>query len=537
LEETDVGKSTFVNRDWMGPAAAGVVVLTGLLSHPGQAASIIVVAVATCFWWSARGRWLTGRVGLSEQRRRSRLRHAFAGQAACVLAAWGALVLIDEVVAAGAVLLVGVCLSALAWPWPWRLDQAAEDRSRTHDPSLATQHLGAAGVLAALALGAVVALNAVAASMLTALVVGSLVDAWNERRRPHTAPPPTADIAPQVVEVAAPEPRLEQTVEYTPVFEPLDIPVAPLRPTRDPDPSRYVLFADEVVPSIEPRVEPLAAEQRPSYAEQPVEWSTQVLAADVHEPVAERPADEWWNTSQTDPPLPAGLPSSSAENVVSQARSAQQMWEDARRRAEEWTGGRSVEQPAERSATPEPMPTPEPEPMVPAPAPDSLTPPPVPDLLASDRWIPSQPPAGRRRAARSAAESSMPAAAGWGPVEPGLGRRRAERLEEPSMDESDSARRSEGRWDAGQRSAELWDEVRKETGPYTADRTDAEPEPASQPWSGVQPGLGRRIAERSDAEVFPEPRSPDPVSRGTHAAHRGGRPAEKYAGRRVAARP
>jgi hypothetical protein len=516
LEERDVGKNAFVSRDWMGPAAAGVVVLTGLLSHPDRAASIIIVTVATSFWWSARGRWLIGRVGLSEPKRRSRLRHAFAGQALCVLAAWGALVLIDEVVAAAAVLLVGVCLSALAWPWPWRLAQAAEDRKRAHDPSLAAQHLGAAGVLAALALGAVVALNAVAASMLAALVMSSLVEAWNERRRPHTVPRPRGDIAPQVVEVETPEPRLEQTVDYIPEFEPLDLPVVPVRPTSSPEPSRYVLFADEVAPKIEPSVEPLVAEQEPRDAERSVERSTQVWAAEVHEPVARKPVDEWWRSPMTDLPLsvdlpPLGLPSpvlapalsalpiptppeptapaaepvldrwsasSSPESVTSEPRSAQQMWEDARRLAEEWTGGRAVEQRAGAHSAPEW-----------ASEPNSMMPPP--DPLTSDAWTPT--PVGRR-ARQSAAESSAPAAATWESVEPGLGRRRAEPFQAPRLEEVRNA-------------------------------------------ADVQPGLGRRIAEPRDAGVFPEPRSSDAISRGLHAGEREARSAEKYTGRRVASRP
>ncbi len=306
-------RRAFVSHDWLGPIAAALVALLGLLDRPGPGVTLVVIAVVTNFGWNALGRTLISTDRLRAARRITLLRWVFAGQIGSVLAFWALLVYAGHPLLGSTVLVAGTGLGALAWPWVWRLEQAAEDRRRPYDAQLSQQHLLAAGILLVLALGSAVALTGVASALLFALVVSSLVDAWNERRRPRmtvaVSPDnvPTVEIVedePEDVEaeahtelwVAAPPSALEDVGEPTrevamhELLEPLDLPSVPLLPAPSPEP--YVLFADEVAevtaaaePVVEWAPEPVV-EWVPEPTPEPV---AQAPVAAVEEPAVEEP--------------------------------------------------------------------------------------------------------------------------------------------------------------------------------------------------------------------------------------------------------
>ncbi|MPZ94416.1 MAG: hypothetical protein GEU96_05725 [Propionibacteriales bacterium] len=305
-------RRAFVSHDWLGPVAAAVVALLGLLDRPGPGVTLVVIAVVTNFGWNALGRTLISTDRLKADRRTALLRWVFGGQIGSVVAFWALLVYAGHPLLGSTVLVAGTGLGALAWPWQWRLEQAAEDRQRPYDAQLSQQHLLAAGILLVLALGSAVALTGVASALLFALVVSSLVDAWNERRRPRMTAAlspdevPTVEIveddpedvvadvvaadvvaeAPADLWVAAPPAALENVGEPTMVvamhelLEPLDLPSVPLLPAPSPEP--YVLFADEVA-EVTAAAEPVA-----EWAPEPVaEWAPEPAPEPVAEPLVE----------------------------------------------------------------------------------------------------------------------------------------------------------------------------------------------------------------------------------------------------------
>lgn len=204
--DANVGREAFVGHDWVGPALATAVTLAGLLGQPAEASTLVLVGVAACFAWSAVARSLLATRRVDERRRAGLLRRTSLAQGASVLAIWAVLLWLGHVWPAVGVLVVGSGLAVLTWPWSWRLEQAADDRDRRYDATLWSQHLVAAAILLVLTIGSAVALGGVAWLMLLALVVSSVADAWDERRRPRegeplqsgavTAPP---SIAPTVV--------------------------------------------------------------------------------------------------------------------------------------------------------------------------------------------------------------------------------------------------------------------------------------------------------------------------------------------------
>lgn len=194
-----MARGAFVSRDWVGPMLASLITLLALLGQPGEAGGLVVLAVATSFGWSAVARSMLASPRLGEGRRVGLLRRVCTGQMVCVLCFWALLMVLGHPWPGAAVLVVGGGLAMLTWPWPWRLAQAADDRGRARDPGLGHQHLMAAGILLVLAVGSAIALGVVASVLLVALLVSSLADVWDERRRPRTAATPAPQIDPTIV--------------------------------------------------------------------------------------------------------------------------------------------------------------------------------------------------------------------------------------------------------------------------------------------------------------------------------------------------